>query len=319
MSKVDPLYILRGHKDSVGCLDFNFDGDILLSGSNDGMVNIWDFEKRRISQSIIPHNGGVVMLKFIEKNKYITQGRDGYVKIYDLNSNEKSIAEILTENITFVKGDVINTNTNNLIVLPDPYESSQYNIYDIINKKLVCEVVPPKTEKKVGLLMSLRTLSFDNGSDNIVFSSYESGDVFVWSLKSQKFFANFCPAEKTPITCLDFNLSNNLCVSGTSKDTLSLTKIKLSQSKFVCGTPKIIKVDSKKEGFSCVKFREDDKLFVSCGWDNRIRLFNGKNGNPLAILKSHKDVVNDVCFNPSNKSLFVTSSVDKNICIWSLY
>ena len=119
---------------------------------------------------------------------------------------------------------------------------------------------------------------------------------------------------------MDINNGANLCIFATSKESISMNKFKYNEKKgFACGSPKLIKIETKKEGFSSLKFRPDDQLFVSCGWDKRVRVFNGKNGSPLAVLKSHTDVVNDLCFSPTNKSVFVTSSADKNICIWSLY
>lgn len=33
---------LRGHTRPINIVKFNFDGDLLFSGSNDGLANLWD-------------------------------------------------------------------------------------------------------------------------------------------------------------------------------------------------------------------------------------------------------------------------------------
>ena len=57
-------------------------------------------------------------------------------------------------------------------------------------------------------------------------------------------------------------------------------------------------------------------LFTS-RWFFRIRVFGWKKLKPLAILKYHKQVVNNVCF--SKGHLIAAASKDGNISIWDVY
>jgi COMPASS component SWD3 len=74
MNKIDPIFVLRGHKDGVSCLDFNQNGNSLLSGSAEGLVCLWDFRTRRITESIEAHKRGVVILKWLDENRFASQG-----------------------------------------------------------------------------------------------------------------------------------------------------------------------------------------------------------------------------------------------------
>lgn len=39
---IDFLFLCVGHKDSVASLAFSYDGQLLASGSLDGIVQVWD-------------------------------------------------------------------------------------------------------------------------------------------------------------------------------------------------------------------------------------------------------------------------------------
>lgn len=36
------MFELSGHKDSITCVGFNYDGKLVATGSYDGKVNIWE-------------------------------------------------------------------------------------------------------------------------------------------------------------------------------------------------------------------------------------------------------------------------------------
>ena len=39
-----PALALKGHKDLVNCLKFNYNGKILISGSNDKTIKLWNMD-----------------------------------------------------------------------------------------------------------------------------------------------------------------------------------------------------------------------------------------------------------------------------------
>ena len=209
MSKIDPLFVLRGNKDGVNCLDFHQNGNTLLSGSVGGIVNVWDFRTRRISNTIEAHKRGVVITRWMDEKRFVSEGRDGYTKIYDTRNLDSPFHQIETNNITFVKGDLIIKNEGSFICLPDPFESSQWNLWslelnrDVVqsenqgeiegnkieiseknenqeetekNTSLIQTVLPPKSDSKLGMLMGLHSFELKDKSDTLIFCSFESGE-----------------------------------------------------------------------------------------------------------------------------------------------
>jgi hypothetical protein len=159
----------------------------------------------------------------------IFAGRDGFARIYDCRKlDSPPLHQIETDNITFVRGDLIRSNEASLICLPDAFETSQWNLWnlegekiDLLNEKenpqliesntidlgnesfdfsenksnktdLIQTVLPPKSENsKLGMLMGLHTLQLKDKSDYLVFSSFESGQKNKKKIKNLKFFFIF--------------------------------------------------------------------------------------------------------------------------------
>ena len=71
-------------------------------------------------------------------------------------------------------------------------------------------------------------------------------------------------------------------------------------------------------GCNSVVIRSDGKLFVTGGWDCKLRFFSLKNFKPLAVIDYHFDAVNDVKIREEDFSIIAASS-DGTISIWTLF
>jgi WD40 repeat protein len=74
-----------------------------------------------------------------------------------------------------------------------------------------------------------------------------------------------------------------------------------------------------KEGTGCAAYRQDNKILITGGWDARVRLYDAKGGEPLAILKEHRKTVTCTATHPTRVSYFATGSDDARIALWDLY
>ncbi|KAK3270746.1 hypothetical protein CYMTET_20868 [Cymbomonas tetramitiformis] len=103
----DPVAVLREHLVDVNCVAFHPEGHLLLSGDADGYAKLWDLSTRRplVSRRLHGHPVGILHLEFITVDHFLSQGRDGVVKVWELENgtdvSRHPISSIPTGSYTF--------------------------------------------------------------------------------------------------------------------------------------------------------------------------------------------------------------------------
>lgn len=78
---------LYGHKLPVSSIDISSDGSILLSGSADKDIRVWDMEFGHCQKSIFAHSEPVTSVRFLKDTHYaLSGGKDGHLKFWDLDT-----------------------------------------------------------------------------------------------------------------------------------------------------------------------------------------------------------------------------------------
>ena len=78
---------LYGHKLPISDIDISSDGSILLSGSADKDIKVWDMEYGHCQKSIFAHSEPVTSVCFLKDTHYALSGsKDGHMKFWDLDT-----------------------------------------------------------------------------------------------------------------------------------------------------------------------------------------------------------------------------------------
>lgn len=89
VERLNILHKLEKHHGCVNCLNFNRSGNLLVSGSDDLRVIVWDWAKKTPIRTLLSgHSSNVFQTKFIDNSRYdnqngfslITSARDGEVR-----------------------------------------------------------------------------------------------------------------------------------------------------------------------------------------------------------------------------------------------
>lgn len=81
---------LLGHMDGVNSIDYNTDGSILASVSDDGILCLWDMHTMRHMNTLIAHHSSIISVLFSpDGNTLVSGGKDGNIHLWDSKSLEK--------------------------------------------------------------------------------------------------------------------------------------------------------------------------------------------------------------------------------------
>ena len=83
----EPIHILKGHTAPVSALAMSADGKILVSGSEDKTIKLWQIGTGFLFRTLTEHSGSVFALAISPDGKILASGSgDGTIKIWDLSS-----------------------------------------------------------------------------------------------------------------------------------------------------------------------------------------------------------------------------------------
>ena len=333
-----PLTVLRGHVDHVTALSFG--DDIIVSGSADGAIIAWDLSIRRPILNFQSHDRSVLAVCPLPSNssQVISAGRDGKLKLWDINYVDKKAVATVEYNTGAAHFCNISTigrefspigEINNLVI--SPILEDDVGIWDIRAKEKV-GIINTKLFGKFGMTSTLLLcdrILLESKEDGIVVPSpacilvgHEDGSLSIFDLKTLKHLSN-TKIHSQQLMGVDISpTKRNLLVTG-GADTLvqrstivsdhAMEKFQLHESE---------KISIPDEGSSCVKYRSDGRIVASAHWDSTVRLFDTKKMKPIAILRHHTGSVYAVDFGPKNtayQSHFVTAGKDNNICLWNTF
>ncbi|XP_071849158.1 guanine nucleotide-binding protein subunit beta-like protein 1 [Apostichopus japonicus] len=316
-SAPSPLFVLRGSTDGISSLTFYHPNksNRLLSGCNDGKINVWNLKSRRAVEKLDGHSGKGILTTLARKDgSIISHGRDGKLNIWRLDEGRANITDSLPIPCqSFCRCDLMEQGDQHLLASPGS-EKSEVGIYDSSTLRLVKKLVPASQHKPFGMAMCLKFLN-----EELLAVGYEDGSIAIWDFSRQKIVT-----EKKffnePVMCFDFSVDLGKGICGSVEDDLILWTFDLNELKIDMGA----KIKVTNPGFSDLVVRQDGRIAASAGWDSRLRIFGMKKLKPLAVLSYHTESVHCVRFSTplsefDDQQLLAAGSKDKHISVWSIY
>lgn len=107
MNTYECLQVFRGHQDRLTSVDFN--GQILVSGSTDRTVRLWDIKTGECRKILSGHTKRIDTVVFSADGQTVAScSRDGTISLWDMETYNRQILRVPRPyegmNITGIKG-----------------------------------------------------------------------------------------------------------------------------------------------------------------------------------------------------------------------
>lgn len=317
----DPVFVFRGARSpvmSVAFLKSTEDGIIryLAAGTQEGQVLVWDLKTKCLFREWIAHPGCSVMWMHSRQAFEIwTLGRHSSVKSWNISQSTPAIGKqySLCDYLGFSQCDIFNGN-DTLLAIPGPSQDS-VTVFDIERDSKVCILTIDDSQKRGNVMQIKWTCIFEKV---VLIIMYESGHISLWDYKTSCVISE-AQCSETPI-CLSVNTISKIILVGSAVEKLFTFSIstdwQIIADKEVCIT---------NPGTACCVARPDGKIFVSGGWDFRVRVYSSKKMKPLAVLLYHKKTVECLAYASGyvkefdSQFLLAAGSSDMSVSLWKLF
>ncbi|CEI98202.1 hypothetical protein RMCBS344292_12317 [Rhizopus microsporus] len=324
--------VLKSHVSVIRGLDFSADGQYLISGSRDKVVNVWDWRAKQL-RATYPIFETIETVGFVEKNEEVTA---------------KFGSEYAQSDIFYTAGDsglvkLWDMKTGKLIKAQEPEKNSQHTITDVVYIKSA-RVLAVVTNDQNILIYSLeqqleRVKQIVGYNDEVVDVSYvgedetylaaatNSAQLRIYNVDTQD--CDLLYGHTDMIISLDRSRDGTLLVTASKDKTARLWKIDTTQEDHKKKYMPAGVCIGHTESVGAVALSRKSKTFMITGSQDRtIKYWNlremdldnpDENFKPKSLYthQAHDKDINTICVAPNDK-FFATGSQDKTAKLWNV-
>ena len=298
LRSVWPLQMLSGHTDPVSSMAFSLDGKLVLSGSFDNTLRLWNMEDGKCLRIFDGHKNSVTSVAYSPDGRFALSGsHDKTLRLWDLK-NGKYLQALADEGYMDI--------TWSTAISPDSKfalsgcHNGDVILWDILNGKYLCTFDDGHNESVVSVVFS------PDGS--LALSASIDSSIQLIDLMGYH-WVRYLEGHNDGVISVVFSPDGRFALSGSDDRTLRLWNV---------GNGECIRVFyGHTAGVRSVMFLPDGQKAISAGCDDTIRLWDIKSGECLYVIHGKKGAGNGiVALSPDATTLLADDGT--SIQVWNL-
>ncbi|MBW4504100.1 MAG: caspase family protein [Scytonema hyalinum WJT4-NPBG1] len=306
--KMGREFLIQGHGDHVTSVAFSPDGQMIVSGSKDKTVRLWNLQGHPIGQPFRGHGDHVTSVAFSPDGQMIVSGsRDKTVRLWGLYGNLighpfRGHGDHVTSVAFSPDGQMIASGSRDKTVrlwdlqgnpIGHPFRGHEDYVTSVAfspDGQMIASGSWDNTLRLWDLQGNPIGKPFQGHEENYVTSDYGTDDeIIVYSIA--------------------FSPDGQMIVSGGEDRTVRLWDLQ--------GNPIGQPFRGHENDVTSVAFSPDGQMIVSGSFDNTVRLWDLQ-GYPIGqLFRGHENSVRSVAFSPNGQAI-VSGSWDNTVRLWDL-
>ncbi len=302
---------------------------IIVSGSSDASLRVWDIETGRFLRTLPGHKRAITCLSFLPDGRIISGSRDDTLRIWDIHTGEYTVLAKHTAEITCVaclsEELVISGSYDMTLRIWNIRTSECLYTLDVHTSSITCMTVLPNgyvvSGSNDGMLCvwaiesgrCLHTLSGDfsgitciaNLSNNRVISGSRNGSIYIWDINDGQCLKTIHEVHSS-ITCIVM-LNNGYIVSGHEDNSLYIWDPETG----IC----IQKLYGHAKPITCAIIIANNQI-VSGSMDNTIRIWNTDTGKCIKIITG--SFQQTTCLSYIMDNYIISGSANNLLQVWDI-
>lgn len=283
---------------------FSADGTLVVTGSDDRGVRIWDAATGGLLQTFKEHTGEVTSVAFAPNGKMLASGaKDATVRVWDLTKNV--ISRVFTEHTSDVHSVAFSTDSKRLV---SGSADNTVRIWDLAQNQII-RVLDEHT-------LYVTAVAFSPDSKRLATGSWDK-TVRLWDANVQTIEAKptygstkLINDHADRVTTVVFAPKGAQLASGSWDNTVRTWDP-------ISGKP-VETFKGHTQWVTSLAFSPDGKQLASGSWDTTVRVWDTDKGSPtpLQTLKEIADRVVLAAFSPDGKQI-AASGPDRVVRMWN--
>ncbi|KAG9034705.1 hypothetical protein FRB95_012891 [Tulasnella sp. JGI-2019a] len=293
------LWTASKHTKAVTCVRVSPDGTVIVTGSEDHTLRLWDAKTgAAIGKVMRGHTGWLRCIAMSPDGTTVVSGSgDDTLRLWDAKTGAP-VGQVMKGHTDSVR--CVAMSPDGTIIVSGSYDST-LRLWDFRTGAAIGKVMKGHTDS-----VTCITMCSDGAT---VVSGSEDHTLCLWNARTGAAFGKVMKGHTDSVTCLAMSPNDTAVVSGSKDHTLCLWDVRTGAA-----IGKAMK--GHTDSVTCVVMSPDGTTIVSGSEDQTLHLWDAKTGAAIGkAMKGHTDAVRCITMSPDSITI-ISGSYDNTLHLW---